>query len=183
MSKSVRYKRIPEYRGYGICDDGRVYCLETKKFLETWPDKKGIECILLPTGDFSKTPIHRLVARAFVENPANGNTVYHIDGDKRNNHWTNLRWSGDKRSEVPTPRAWVERSGENASRAKLKEAEVIDIKLRLAVEENLDVFKELAGKYGVTTSAIYNIAKNKSWKHVSIEGLHNPYLTTKEESQ
>ena len=37
--------------------------------------------------------VHRLVAEKFIGKPKDGNMqVNHIDGDKSNNHWSNLEW-------------------------------------------------------------------------------------------
>jgi len=39
--------------------------------------------------------IHRIVAELFVPNPNNYSIINHIDGDKLNNHYTNLEWCDD----------------------------------------------------------------------------------------
>jgi hypothetical protein len=36
--------------------------------------------------------VHRLVAKAFIPNPDEYDIINHIDGDKENNHYSNLEW-------------------------------------------------------------------------------------------
>lgn len=47
---------------------------------------------LRKNGSSTVYKVHRLVAKAFIDNPDNKPTVDHIDGDKTNNNVSNLRW-------------------------------------------------------------------------------------------
>ena len=109
-----------EYPGYYITEDGRAYrkprkCDATGRYGE--PDENGLiylkpglrglpkhpehqyECVNISiyndTGNYKqqiRRSIHQLVAQTFIPNPDNHNEIDHIDKNKLNNHYTNLRW-------------------------------------------------------------------------------------------
>ena len=84
---------------YAVSSEGRVM-----SFYNTQKRKRGVPLILKGGGDKNgylhvclgekkKIYIHRLVALAFISNPENKPTVDHIDGNRKNNRSTNLRWA------------------------------------------------------------------------------------------
>ena len=109
-----------EYPGYYITEDGRVYRKPgrrdtTGRYGE--PDETGLiylkpsfrghprypehqyECVNISIQDDTrnykqriKKSIHQLVAETFVDNSYEYNEIDHIDKNKLNNHYTNLRW-------------------------------------------------------------------------------------------
>jgi hypothetical protein len=55
--------------------------------------KSGCYKVFISSGNLSKSYfVHRLVAELYVDNPEEFSFVRHIDGDVRNNHYSNLRW-------------------------------------------------------------------------------------------
>ena len=50
--------------------------------------------LVLPKNDYKYA--HRIVAELFVANPEDKPEVDHIDGNRKNNHYTNLRWVTSK---------------------------------------------------------------------------------------
>lgn len=72
---------------YYIAEDGTVL-----KAMKPWLNG-GYENIKLSGKHES---IHRLVAQAFVPNLENKPQVNHIDGNKQNNHYSNLEWVTEK---------------------------------------------------------------------------------------
>jgi hypothetical protein len=53
------------------------------------------KAVLKVDGTKKSVNVHRLVATAFIPNPNNYRCIDHIDGDKTNNHISNLRWCSD----------------------------------------------------------------------------------------
>lgn len=72
---------------YYIAEDGTVL-----KAMKPWLNG-GYKCVKL---NGKHESIHRLVAKAFIPNPENKPEVNHIDGNKQNNHVSNLEWVTSK---------------------------------------------------------------------------------------
>lgn len=95
---SYDFKECIYNPNYHIYNDGRVYSLYIKKFMATVLSS-GYEALGIRVGNKSKSiRIHRLVALHFVDNPdiTKFNIVNHKDGNKLNNHYTNLEWTDAK---------------------------------------------------------------------------------------
>lgn len=80
---------------YQVSDRGNVRNIKTGKTLKKAVDAFGYEHVVLTTddGDRKIKFVHRLVAEAFLDNKGKKRTIDHIDGDKRNNDLSNLRWA------------------------------------------------------------------------------------------
>lgn len=78
---------------YLVVDTGEVFSIKSKKVLKGRPTPVGyLRVALYDKGTVKYKSIHRLVAEAFIPNPDNLPQVHHIDGDKTNNHVSNLMW-------------------------------------------------------------------------------------------
>lgn len=90
MMKNIKY-----FEDYLVDESGNIF---SSKYAKLKPIKqqyhmKGYKVVTLVQGDLKKTlQVHRLVSIAFIENPLNKKQVNHIDGNKENNHISNLEW-------------------------------------------------------------------------------------------
>ena len=92
------WQPIEGYEGlYEVSDQGRVRRVKAAphtrpgRFLKPMVDRYGYETVGLYLNKKQKwRKVHRLVALAFVH--GRDETVDHIDGNKRNNNASNLRW-------------------------------------------------------------------------------------------
>ena len=84
-------KIIAEFPNYSISKDGFVLNIKTNRVLKPSKSKYLSVSLCLNGKSFQKT-IHRLVALNFIPNTDNKTDVNHIDGNKHNNHYTNLEW-------------------------------------------------------------------------------------------
>lgn len=86
---------IPGFSKYCATKSGEIINARTSRVLKQPIDNSGYARVPIYTdeGKRSAQCVHRLIAAVFVPNPENKKYVRHVDGDKTNNHYTNLEWS------------------------------------------------------------------------------------------
>jgi hypothetical protein len=105
--------------------------------------------------------VHSLVLEAFVGPRPEGHEGLHGDGNRTNNHLSNLRWGTSKENKEDAIKHGVWTHGEMVGCAKLTDEAVRAIR---ASSETLEYF---AQRFGVTIQAV-SLARNyRTWKHVS----------------
>lgn len=92
----INKKQIEGFDNYFIFKNGTIQNSRGKNICE-WKDNVGyLQVKLSQDGKWYYRRVHRLVAKAFIDNPNNLPQVNHIDGDKTNNNINNLEWIDNK---------------------------------------------------------------------------------------
>lgn len=92
MEKKTIYFEGQE-TNYEVSSDGRVFNKKFNRELKGTIKRNEYHSVqLMINGKPKSFMTHRLVAEAFCENPNNYTIVDHIDRNKLNNNYTNLRW-------------------------------------------------------------------------------------------
>ena len=89
------FKDIVGYENhYRISDDGNVWSVKSDHALKAAPNKQVeyLQVSLWKENAGRSFYVHRLVATHFIPNPLGLPEVNHKDGDRLNNHVSNLEW-------------------------------------------------------------------------------------------
>ncbi|GAB3549168.1 HNH endonuclease [Spirosoma fluminis] len=115
--------------------------------------------------------VHKLVAEHFVGRDQDEQTfVIHLDHDKQNNYYQNLRWVTKEdmiehnRNNPSLKNRQIPRQTRNY---KLTESKVKIIKKLLRNDKNR--LKMIAKQFGITHTQLNRIRSGENWKHVTID--------------
>lgn len=148
---------------YKVGECGTIVNSITGRILKPHFNKSGY--IQVNLGSKLKVYIHRVVAECYLEGFDLSLDVNHIDGNKENNHFTNLEWISHNKNMKHARQTGLIKSiqGSKNYKAKLTEDDVINIRRLFKEGKN---YSELSKLYGISYSGIYGIIKNKIWKHI-----------------
>lgn len=124
--------------------------------LKPFDNGKGYKKInLMIDGKRKSMYVHRLVAEIYVNKPRKRycDQVNHIDGDKSNNHYTNLEWLTNQENQIHAHKTGLK------PKAKLNKNSV------KAIRRSKAKVKYLAKKYKVSTSTIYAVLNKKIYNY------------------
>lgn len=111
-------RKLSKFPGYSISDQGEVINLKTNKILKCSKDRDGYLQLSISSDNKSYSRrIHRLIAETFIPNPENKPQVNHIDGNKLNNHISNLEWVTAKENIRHSWSLGLSKSSENQRKA------------------------------------------------------------------
>jgi hypothetical protein len=180
-------KQIPNFPNYFVSREGQVYSIKSKKFLKPKKHRGNYLYVQLYKEDksYNKT-IHRLVAETFIKKTdedlrLNRNCIDHIDGNRQNNHVSNLRWCSVKENNNFTL------AKANKSKAKLgnqyalgsKRSEETKEKIRKALKGNQNApskpitidgveyrgIREASRQLNISSTTIYCRLNSKNFKN------------------
>jgi len=160
----IQMKPIRDYEGiYWAGDDGNIYHQDPPKQMKACSTGGSgyLSVTLCKNGTRKTRSVHRLVCEAFYGlPPADMPQARHLNRNKDDNRAVNLDWGSYADN-------WKDRAfhgsamGEKHHRAKLTEAQVIDIRLSDRPQ------RELARRFGVTQANISSICRNNTWAKAS----------------
>jgi len=79
-----------QFNGYTVCSDGRIKSNgERKVFLKPYDVGRGYDSVKINGKNFY---VHKVIAHCFLGVRPNDFTINHKDGNKKNNHFSNLEY-------------------------------------------------------------------------------------------
>ena len=87
------WRAVDRFPKYEVSTDGRIRTAKTGTIKKTQIDKNGyVRTGLTKDGKTSTVSVHIIVASAFCEKEEKDTQVDHIDHNRANNNYSNLRW-------------------------------------------------------------------------------------------
>lgn len=161
-------RQLENFKNYSITEDGRVFNnIHNRELRPYLLVASGYPAVTLrhPNGNRRPTTVHRLVASTFIPNPLNLPQVNHKDGDKTNNHVSNLEWCDNSHNSQHAYDKGLTPKGESRYN-NVNPVESIHHVCQL-LEEGIVSNKKISEITGVSPKSVGQIKARKQWRDIS----------------
>lgn len=169
---------IPTCPGFYATADGRIFGPRPRFHLDMvelnqYPNSQGYRRVYLPRdGEPARDQkVHRLVLEAFVGECPPGMLARHLDGNKANNHLSNLAWGTPKENAADSIAHGTQPTGERVGTCRFSDDEVAHALARIA---NGESGRSVARSIGVSKTQISRWRRGQS--RAAIGGAASPAL-------
>lgn len=152
------WRPIPDFSGYQISTWGRILSVmpwrgsSDRLLKQDFNKHTGYFMICLRRNrERHKDVVHRLMAKTYLRNPDGKATVNHKDGNRRNNHISNLEWATYSENSFHKCRVLGYGCGENNPAAKITDDDAQEIKALRFYGAKL---KDIGDAYGLTIQGV-----------------------------
>lgn len=156
-------KTIKEFNNYTIDESGNVYHLSGRKIGTRVTPKGYVQTWLTQNSKTKYRFIHRLVADTFIVKDSENLEVNHKDGNKLNNHVSNLEWVTRHENIRHGFNNGLYKSTENSPNSKLTNKDVAIIRQMIKDGKSLNSIGKI---YGVNHATIRHIKLGLTWKRL-----------------
>lgn len=150
---------------YEIDEYGNVY--RNDKKIKPYKCKNGyLKIVGSLHGNRFHIWIHKAVAELYVTDTSGGSEVLHLDGDRLNNHYSNLIWTTRQHISNHTTKVLMKNIGEFKGEAKLKNEDIIYIRENYIPRHKEYGCRAMAKMFNVSASAVSQVLIGKTWQHI-----------------
>lgn len=168
---NILWKDIEGYTGFAVSNDGQIRNNKTRRILKQATNHNGYKTVAVRIGGRGGKDVnfrvHVQVAKAFLDKPTDPlkNQVNHIDGDKTNNHVSNLEWSTAKDNIIHAFQTGlhVKLRGADSPNASLTESDVAYIRENYVPYSSEFGGRALARQFGVSHTVISRVVNGKKY--------------------
>jgi len=170
--KRIEFEGIHPEENVHVSDFGRIRSFKTSRkggkiIGGSWLSGYNILVLRMVDEKRKTVFIHKLVAEYFVKpSSKDAEFVIHIDYDRKNNHFTNLKWvnrrqlSNHRKNDDDYDKKKVRNS-------KLTETQVIRLK-KMLKRGTIKPYR-LAQQFGITHTQLNRIRNGENWGHIKVD--------------